>query len=111
MPLPNDGSEGKESSDTSSDSTTKAEKPTSSDLPDITKDSLIMAMKLKLATLEEQMTWRNKQLEKLKREVHDRNEKVDALMAIKISELKSEDMDALKAILADQYVKVCGFLW
>jgi len=78
-----------------------------SDLPEITKDSIINALKLKLEAVEEQSEWRNKQLEKLKKELKDRNEKIEALLAIKIAELKKDDMEALKvlAIQNDQQVK------
>jgi len=61
------------------------------------------ALFIKIEALQQQSEWREKQLNKLKIEVKDRDDRIKELLSLKLAELKNDSLEKLKLQLMKQY--------
>jgi len=63
------------------------------------------SLNLKIDALTQQLEWRDKQLAKLTQEVKQKDEKIESLVALKVSEANSPDLEELRKLLKEESSK------
>jgi len=63
------------------------------------------ALTIKLEAAEQQDSWKDKQIAKMKQELKERDSKIEALMHVKLTEAKSPELEAFKKSIEEKYTK------